>query len=145
MVIRRIQELVSQAKLPELVGTHGVNASIHSQHDHMVASQSHLNNFLLGFYNLRNSVDASIPIALFAFNHLSEVPAHDKQGAVAALVSCKPSVGLDLDDLGIEHAHNNGGVFHDALPLVLALVQLLNADEVKVDAPVGVELLLPLL
>ena len=112
----------------------------------MVDSKSNLWNFLWKINTLGNSVDhVNIRLIFLRWYLWSVVSAHHECKPIWTPISCKSPISLNVDDLRIKKTKNDTWVLHNSFPLILAFPHLLQPDILKINRPVGIKLLLPLL
>ena len=115
----------------------------------MVATYCKLSDLVLDFDPFWDSIDkilvyGGIAIRLL-FHFGSEVSTHNESYTVSRDKSADPRIRFDVDNLGIEQSHDNRWIFHNRFPFVAAFLELLKTNIFEIDAPISIQLLLPLL
>ena len=75
----------------------------------------------------------------------SKISSHYKSRSIGTNIGCKPMICLNVNNLWIEHTHYNTWIFHYWFPLIVAFFKLLHSDKLKINGPICVKLILPLL
>ena len=119
------------------------------QNEQMIAPYCKLSDLVLNLDPFWDSIDqilvyGGITIRLF-FHFGPEVSTHNESNTISRDKSADPRISFDINNLGIEQSHDNRWIFHDRFPFIAAFFELLKTNIFKIDTPISIQLLLPLL
>ena len=149
MLIASWNHGVGQAQLTKLVRTKRVQFAGSRQDEQVVSTNSQWTYPLCDIDHLWDTIDQILinrtVIVLLILNLWPEVSAHDKSISICSDKRADSRVGFDINNLRVKQGQNDAGVLHDRPPFIFTFLELLKANMFKVNAPVGIQLFLPLL